>query len=191
MFSFCIHRLMMKKKKTQRQNKISHISYLIANGLSVFRAWVLKFTKHTILLSFHSELKDHDAQTKDVQVSFVRYESLFASFVRVYLFHIFFPPILSGVDCFHFYSLSDGIYEMTAFLLKAHCLANTKTDLLHPKNGTIVFACVCYLFGCCYCCLTSSFSWFLLRKAIKTRAHKGVCHWFAFEQCNLRFMSPC
>lgn len=89
------------------------------------------------------------------------------------------------------FSLSDGIYKMTAFLLKAHCLANTKTDLLHPKNGTIVFACVCYLFGCCYCCLTSSFSWFLLRKAIKTRAHKGVCHWFAFEQCNLRFMSPC
>lgn len=184
--------MMKKKKKTLRQNKISHISYLIANGLSVFRAWVLKFTKHTILLSFHSELKDHDAQTKDVQVSFVRYESLFASFVRVYLFHIFFFLQFWVVWIVSIlFSLSDGIYKMTAFLLKAHCLANTKTDLLHPKNGTIVFACVCYLFGCCYCCLTSSFSWFLLRKAIKMRAHKGVCHWFAFEQCNLRFMSPC
>lgn len=77
------------------------------------------------------------AQTIDAQVSFVRKQSLFASFVRFMLFH--FSIFEWWIFVFFLFSFS-FLYECndSIFAIENPLFGQYKTDLLHPKNGTIV-----------------------------------------------------
>lgn len=197
-FSVCAPIILWKTQQTKR-----HFSHIVVADRKWLKSLYLEHLcwnspkPFLLLLSssssssfFFIRIEKIMAQTIDAQVSFVREESLFASFVRFMLFH--FSIFEWWIFVFFFFSFSFLIW------MQWQHLCHRKSIVWPIQNGFVTpekwYNCLCMylLFSCWFVYSTHVFLLLLLFGFCwEKQAHKGVCHWFAFEQCNLRFMSPC